>query len=129
MPTRSPFRQVLQITQTVVMRARQVMRRVRQSLRSRIALAAEHRFLQQQFALCQAPNATWRRDMHATRLTLVWLSYWCDWQPALTIVQPATFRAGGVKDSACYGKRHPHRAARPFRRSSKRSSGGGLKSI
>lgn len=29
--------------------------------------------------------------MHATRLTLVWLSYWCDWQPALTIVQPATF--------------------------------------
>jgi hypothetical protein len=30
--------------------------------------------------------------MHATRLILVWLSYWFDWQPALTIVRPETFK-------------------------------------
>jgi hypothetical protein len=40
----------------------------------------------------QAHNATWRCDMHATRFTLVWLSHWFDWQPALTIVHPATFK-------------------------------------
>jgi len=30
--------------------------------------------------------------MNATRFTLVWLSYWFDWEPALTIVQPQTFK-------------------------------------
>jgi hypothetical protein len=29
--------------------------------------------------------------MNVTRLILVWLSYWFDWQPALTIVGPETF--------------------------------------
>lgn len=30
--------------------------------------------------------------MNATRFTLVWLSYWFDWEPALTIVHPQTFK-------------------------------------
>jgi hypothetical protein len=47
MPTRNPFRQARQITQTVVVRARLVMRWCTQSLRSRTALAAENLFLQQ----------------------------------------------------------------------------------
>jgi hypothetical protein len=61
-------------------------------VRSCMALAAEHLFLQKQLALYQAHNAPSRRAMHTTRLILVWLSYWFDWQPALTIVHPATFK-------------------------------------
>ena len=57
-----------------------------------MALAAEHLFLKKQLALYQAPNATSRRDLHATRFALMCLSYWFDWQPALTIVHPATFK-------------------------------------
>jgi hypothetical protein len=87
-----PFHLVVQVMQTVMMRAAQMIRRVRLSLRARMALAAEHLFLQQQLALYQARNATSRRPRNATRLMMVWLSYWFDWQPALTIVQPATFK-------------------------------------
>ena len=61
-------------------------------LRARMALAAEHLCLQKQVALYQAHHATWRCDLHATRFTLVWLSQWFAWQPALTIVHPATFK-------------------------------------
>ena len=78
--------------QSVLMLLAQVMRRCQLRLRARRALAAEHLFLQKQVALYQAHNATWRCDMHATRFTLVWLSQWFDWQPALTIVHPATFK-------------------------------------
>jgi putative transposase len=86
------FRQPIQITQTLLRLAAQVMNRTRLRLRSRAALAAETLFLKKQSALYQEPNARWRCDWNATRFTLVWLSYWFDWQPALTIVQPATFK-------------------------------------
>jgi hypothetical protein len=68
------------------------MRFVRLVLRSRIALAAEALFLRHQLTLYQERNANSRRDMNVTRLILVWLSYWFDWQPALTIVGPETFK-------------------------------------
>ncbi len=92
MSTLNPFRHVMQVTQVAMMLAAQVIRRVRLSLRSRTALAVEHLFLQKQLALYQAHNPPSHSAMHATRLILVWLSYWFDWQPALTIVQPATFK-------------------------------------
>lgn len=59
MPTPLPnwFRQAIQITGTVLMLLAQVMRRIRLRLRSRMALAAEHLFLQKQSALYQAHNA------------------------------------------------------------------------
>jgi hypothetical protein len=47
---RKPFHPVVQVRQTVMMLAAQMIRRVRLSLRTRMALAAEHLFLQQQLA-------------------------------------------------------------------------------
>src|SRR5215471_9844080 len=56
------------------------------------ALAAENLFLRKQLALYQERHAKPRRATDATRFTLVWLSQWFNWQPALTVVQPETFR-------------------------------------
>ena len=93
MPTLySWLRQPIQIAQTVMRLAAQVMHRVRMRLRSRTALAAETLFLKKQLALYQEPHSRWQGDITVTRFTLVWLSYWFDWQPALTIVQPETFK-------------------------------------
>ena len=93
MPTLSKlFCLVVQVTQAMMGFAAQVRSRFRLGLRSHMALAAEHLFLRKQLALYQARNVTSHCDMNATRLILVWLSYWFDWQPALTIVQPATFK-------------------------------------
>jgi hypothetical protein len=86
------FRQPIQLMQTVLMIAAQVVHRIRLRLRSRAALAAETLFLTQQLALYQEPNTRWRCDLNATRFTLVWLSYWFDWQSALMIVQPETLK-------------------------------------
>jgi putative transposase len=86
------LRQPIQVAQTVIMLAAQAMHRIRMRLRSRTALAAETLFLKKQLALYQEPNSRWRCDLNVTRFTLVWLSYWFDWQPALTIVQPETFK-------------------------------------
>jgi hypothetical protein len=93
MPTLCTWlRQPMQIAKTVMTLAGQVMRRIRMKLRSRTALAAETLFLKKQFALYQEPNARWRGDLNVTRFILVWLSYRFDWQPALTIVHPETFK-------------------------------------
>jgi hypothetical protein len=86
------LRQPIQIAQTVMMLAAQVMHGVRMRLRSRTALAAETLFLKKQLALYQEPHSRWRGDITVTRFTLVWLSYWFDWQSALTIVHPETFK-------------------------------------
>jgi hypothetical protein len=93
MPTLSNgYRQPIKLTQTVLMIAAQVMHRLRLRLRSRAALAAETLFLKKQLVLYQEANSRWRCDLNTTRFTLVWLSYWFDWEPALTIVQPKTFK-------------------------------------
>ena len=63
---------------------------LRLCLRSPTALAAENLFLRQQLALYQEHHATPRRATDAMRFTLVWLSQWFDWQPALVVVQPET---------------------------------------
>src|SRR5262245_40847343 len=60
-------------------------------LRSPAALAAENLILRKQLALYQARHVKPKRATNATRFTLVWLSRWFDWQPALAIVQPETF--------------------------------------
>jgi hypothetical protein len=93
MPTLSNWcRQPIKLTQTMLMIAAQVMHRTRLRLRSRAALAAETLFLKKQLALYQESNSRWRCDLNTTRFTLVWLSYWFDWEPALTIVKPETFK-------------------------------------
>ena len=51
---------LIQLVQTVLMIAAQVMHRMRLRLRSRVAFAAETLFLKKQFALYQEPNARWR---------------------------------------------------------------------
>jgi hypothetical protein len=61
-------------------------------LRPRAALAAENLFLRKQLALYQEGHVTPQRASNATRCTLVWLSQWFDGQPALTVVQPETFK-------------------------------------
>jgi hypothetical protein len=61
-------------------------------LRSRVALVAENLFLRKQLVLYQAHQVKPRRAIDATRFALVWLSQWFDWQQALTVVQPETFR-------------------------------------
>jgi hypothetical protein len=60
-------------------------------LRPSPALAAENLFLQKQLALYQEHHVKPRRVTHATRVALVWLSWWCEWRSALTVVQPETF--------------------------------------
>ena len=82
----------IRIAQTVFTLVALAMRAIKLRLLSRMALAAEHLFLKQQIALYEAPKGIWRRDMNTVRFTLVWLSYWFDWKPALTIVKPETFK-------------------------------------
>jgi hypothetical protein len=87
-----PGCQVVQLLLRVLMLVPQVVGYLRRCVRARTALAAETLFLRHQVALYQERNATSRRDMNATRLVLVWLSYGFDWQPALTMVHPETFK-------------------------------------
>ena len=61
-------------------------------LRSPTALAAENLFLRKQLALYQARHVKPRRATDAIRVDLVWLSQWFDWQPALAVVHPETFK-------------------------------------
>ena len=50
--------------------------------------------------------------MNAARFTLMWLSYWFDWQPALTIVQPETFKRWRRQDWRWLGQIQPSRGDR-----------------
>src|SRR5262245_30517858 len=61
-------------------------------LRPNPALAAENLFLRKQLALYQEHHVKPRRASHAVRITLLWLSQWFDWQPALAVVRPETFK-------------------------------------
>jgi putative transposase len=61
-------------------------------LRPSPALAAENLFLRKQLALYQEHHVTPRRASHAARIALLWLSQWFDWQPALAVVHPETFK-------------------------------------
>jgi hypothetical protein len=65
---------------------------LRLCLRPGAALAAENLFLRKQLALYQEHHVKPKRATNATRLTLVWLSQWFDWHPALAVVQPETFK-------------------------------------
>jgi hypothetical protein len=61
-------------------------------LRSRAALAAENLFLRQQLTLYQERHIKPKHATNATRIAMVWLAQWFDWQPALAVVQPETFK-------------------------------------
>jgi hypothetical protein len=61
-------------------------------LRAPAAVAAENLFLRKQLALYQERNIIPSRASHPTRCTLVGLSQWFDWRPALAVVQPETFQ-------------------------------------
>jgi hypothetical protein len=65
---------------------------LRLCLRSPTALAAENLFLRTQLALYQARHVKPRRAADAVRVALVWLSQWFDWQAALAVVHPETFK-------------------------------------
>ena len=91
MPTgHCPMAYVMRATQSVLMPIALGILGVPMKLRSHVALAAEALFLQRQLALYQNQNGITQREMNTTRFTLVWMSYWFDWKPALTIVQPQT---------------------------------------
>ena len=60
-------------------------------LRSRSSVAAENLFLRKQLAFYQERKVKPRRADNPTRLTLVLLSRWFNWQDASTIVRPRTF--------------------------------------
>jgi hypothetical protein len=65
---------------------------LRLCLHSPAVIAAEYLFLRKQLALYQARDIMPQRASNTTRFTLVWLSQWFDWQPALAVVQPETFQ-------------------------------------
>jgi hypothetical protein len=88
----NPLLQMIELMLSVRRRAARLLPYLRLSLRVRTALAAEHLFLKHQLALYQARHAHSHRHQNVHRLLLVWLSYWFNWQPALTIVQPETFK-------------------------------------
>jgi putative transposase len=60
-------------------------------LRPAPVLAAEVLFLRKQLALYEERQVKPRRATNAARCTMVWLSRWFDWRPALHIVKPDTF--------------------------------------
>ena len=64
---------------------------LRLRLRSPAALVAEVLFLRKQLALYEKRQVKPRRATNATRMTMVWLSHFFDWRPALRIVKPETF--------------------------------------
>jgi putative transposase len=62
-----------------------------QCLRPAPALAAENLFLRKQLALYEERQVHPSQSTNATRLAMVWLSYWFDWRSALRVVKPETF--------------------------------------
>lgn len=85
------IRHLCQLSYTVLTLGVNTTRVFRLGLRSPSALAAENLFLRKQLALYQERHVNPKRATNATRFTLVWLSRWFDWQPALAVVQPETF--------------------------------------
>ena len=60
-------------------------------LRPKASVAAENLFLRKQLALYQERQVKPRRADNITRLILVVLGRWFNWETALKIVQPQTF--------------------------------------
>jgi Homeodomain-like domain len=93
MPSLSRLRQHLMLlASTLLALGVDAVRFLRLCLRSHTSLAAENLFLRIQLAQYQARHTKPHHSAYATRIALVWLSHWFDWQHALTVVQPETFR-------------------------------------
>jgi putative transposase len=86
-----PLHSLLQLTRTLLTLLYDGVRFLGLCLRPSATLAAENLFLRKQLALYQERHVKPRRTTSATRIVLVWLSRWCDWQQALAVVQPKTF--------------------------------------
>jgi hypothetical protein len=84
------FHSIAQLVYTLLAFLVDGMRYLGLCLRSPAALAAENLFLRKQLALYQERGVKPKRVTAATRLALVWLARWFDWQRALIIVQPQT---------------------------------------
>jgi hypothetical protein len=94
---------VLQCTGILCTWLLDAMRFLRLCLRPEAALAAENLFLHKQLVLYQAHHVKPRRATNATRFTLVWLSQWFDWQPALGWCSRRRSSGGGAKGVNCSG--------------------------
>src|SRR5262245_45851227 len=91
-------------------------------LRPSPALAAKNLFLRKQLTLYQEHQIEPRRVTNATRVALVWLSWWCEWRPALAVVQPETFTRWRRQPLRLYGTGSPHLDGSRSRRRCKPSS-------
>jgi hypothetical protein len=86
------IRHLYQLIYTLLTFGVDTIRFLQLGLRSPPALAAENLFLRKQLALYQARHVKPTRVTNTTRVILVWLAQWFDWQPALAVVQPETFK-------------------------------------
>jgi putative transposase len=87
--TRLPHH-LIQLAGTLLTLLVDALRYVGFCLRSPATLAAENLFLRKQLALYHERNVKPRRAIPATRIALIWLARWFDWQQALVVVRPAT---------------------------------------
>jgi putative transposase len=85
------FRHLCQLLYTLLTCGVDTIRFLQLGLRPPAALAAENLFLRKQLALYQARHVKPKPVTNTTRVTLVSLSRWFDWQQALTVVQSQTF--------------------------------------
>ena len=73
---------------------------VRLAISPRRSIEAENLVLRRQLALYKECGVKPRRIDAATRVSLAWISRWCDWRSCLIIVRPETVirwhRAGGA---------------------------------
>jgi len=60
------------------------------SIRSRRSLEAENLVLRRQLGLFKERGVKPRRIDVATRVSLTWLTRWCDWRFSLIVVRPET---------------------------------------
>ena len=65
-------------------------KRVLLACRARRSIAAENLVLRRQLALYKERGTRPRRIDALTRLSLSWLSRWCDWRSCLVVVRPET---------------------------------------
>jgi putative transposase len=63
---------------------------VRLAIRPRRSIEAENLVLRRQLALYKERGVKPRRIDAATRVSLAWISRWCDWRSCLIIVRPET---------------------------------------
>jgi transposase InsO family protein len=85
------FHHLIQLAVMLLALALDALRFLGLCLRPSPTLAAENLFLRKQLALYQERKVRPRCTTDTTRIAMVWLGRWFDWQQALAVVQPNTF--------------------------------------